>query len=359
MSQEIMNGLLKGAALVTSLAFGLEAGTRVDEWVRWKTPIFSNVQSVAELIRVDSTGGRGIPGAHFRQFAINSLGFRGPEPIGGLPRVLVVGASETFGLYETAGQEFPRQLQDSLAARGCRVDVLNAGLPGFSLPTITATYLHRLRGLHASLVVLYPTPVQYLDTELPVWKPPAVPRGGPEGSVRLRVVRRLRDHLKVVLPRFVQTYLRSREISSSRATMSPGYRFDSIPSDRLAAFGKDLRSLIDSMRTSGGRVIVATHSNSFPPGKPVDTARLIAWTKFYPRASTSVLPAFERAANEQILAEAQSAGATGVDLALAMSKVDPERNFADFSHFTEHGSSVVAHVSATEIMERVGCPATR
>ena len=209
-----MNRALKALALVASLAVGLEAATRIDEWVRWKTRALARASSVSELILVDSTGGYGVPGEQYRQFAINSAGFRGPELRSGKARVLVVGASETFGLYERPGLEYPRQLQDTLAAAGCDVDVINSALPGFSLPTLTATYLHRLRALQPALVVIYPTPVQYLDYETPIWKPPASPRGGVPDGYRLRSVRRLRDHLKIALPQFVQTYLRSREISA-------------------------------------------------------------------------------------------------------------------------------------------------
>lgn len=352
-----MNRVLKGAALLLAFAVGLEVATRTDEWVRWKTPLLARAGAVGDLIIVDSTGGRGVPGEQYRQFAINSLGFRGPEPRAGKPRVLVVGASETFGLYEPSGHEYPRQLQDSLAAAGCDVDVINTALPGFSLPTLTATYLHRLRGLNASLVVVYPTPVQYLDYETPTWQPPASPRGGTAPGFRPRVARRLRDHMKVALPQFVQTYLRSREISASRVRMTPGFVFDTIPTERLAAFRRDLRSLIDSVKASGSGVLVATHANAFPPGVAPDTARLISWTKFYPRASMSVLPAFERAANALILTDAADAGVASSDLATAMAGRDPATAFADFSHFTEEGSAVVAQVLARDITRAFGCPA--
>ncbi len=358
MSQEFMNRVLKGAALLVAFAVGLEVATRTDEWVRWKTPPLARAGSVADLIIVDSSGGRGVPGEQYRQFAMNSLGFRGPEPRTGKPRVLVVGASETFGLYERSGDEYPRQLQDSLAAAGCDVDVINTALPGFSLPTLTATYLHRLRGLGASLVVVYPTPVQYLDYETPVWQPPASPRGGIAPGFQLRVARRLRDHLKVALPQFVQTYLRSREISASRERMTPGFVFDTIPAERLEAFRRDLRTLIDSVKGSGAGLLVATHANAFPPDVAPDTARLISWTKFYPRASMAVLPAFERAANALILTEAAAAGVATSDVAAAMAGRDPATTFADFSHFTEEGSAAMAQVLARDIRRAFGCPVT-
>ena len=352
-----MNRALKGAALLVSLAIGLESATRIDEWVRWKTPLLARAGSVGELIIVDSTGGRGVPGEQYRQYAINSDGFRGPRLRPGKQRVLVVGASETFGLYERAGKEYPRQLQDTLAAAGCNVDVVNSALPGFSLPTLTATYLHRLRGLNAQLVVIYPTPVQYLDYYFPTWEPPLAARGGISSGLRLRSARRLRDHLKVALPQFVQTYLRSIQITASRASMQTGFMFDTIPADRLEAFRRDLRLLIDSAKASGSKVIVATHANSFPPGSPVDSARLVAWTKFYPRASMAVLPAFETAANRLILEEARLAGVASSDLSTAMAPLDPRTAFADFSHFSEHGSAQIAHTLATDILRAHGCPA--
>ena len=62
------------------------------------------------------------------------------------------------------------------------------------------------------------------------------------------------------------------------------------------------------------RPIFVTHANAFGPAQPIDTTRLVAWAKFYPRAQMSLLPRFEREAN--VLAASVSAkhGVPVVDL---------------------------------------------
>ncbi|MDP2311248.1 MAG: GDSL-type esterase/lipase family protein [Pseudomonadota bacterium] len=67
---------------------------------------------------------------------INALGMRGappedPKPPGKL-RVLVVGDSTFFGHGVSDDETFPAQLQARLRAEGLEVDVLNAGVPGYS-----------------------------------------------------------------------------------------------------------------------------------------------------------------------------------------------------------------------------------
>src|SRR5580704_16764560 len=99
---------------------------------------------------------------------------RGPDiPLAKPPgtlRVVTAGASETFGLYESPDREFPRQLEDTLRARLCGdpVEVLNAAIFGMSLPTLEQDLRLRVRPLDPDVVVLYPTPVQYLNDAMPM-----------------------------------------------------------------------------------------------------------------------------------------------------------------------------------------------
>jgi hypothetical protein len=351
----LMNRLVRVAVWVVSGVLGLEIGTRIDEWVRWKTPLTATAQSVADLIIIDSAGVRGVPGAQYRQFAINRAGLRGPEPRPGIPKVIVLGASETFGLYEPSGKEYARQLEDTLATAGCSVDILNAGLPGQTLPTQAVTYFRHLRALNPALVVLYPTPVQYLDEFRPAFNPPATPRL-PNTRWRTRAFRRIRDHMKVVVPASAQQYLRSRDVVAQRVRIPPDSIYNTLPNARLNAYLSDLRSLVSSITATGVPVVVLSHANSFPPTQTPDTARLIAWAKFYPRASLNVLTVFDRVANDSLRNYLGGPTAHFVDLAASFEQSDPRLMFADFSHFTAAGSAQVAHVVARELLDRVGCP---
>ncbi len=88
---------------------------------------------------------RGRPGYRFQKWAMNSAGFRGPDIAltapPGRERIAILGASETFGLFESEGHEFPAQLQvvlDSLEPR--RFAVVNAAPPGMGLPSMASYY---------------------------------------------------------------------------------------------------------------------------------------------------------------------------------------------------------------------------
>ena len=351
-----MTGLSRSIVSLLALAIGLEGGTRLDELIRLGTPLGSTASSVNDIITIDANGARGLPGGHYRQFAFNSVGLRGPE-LTGRPRILVLGASESFGLYEPAGKEYPRQLQDSLAARGCLVDVLNAALPGFTIPTISVTYRNYVRGMGATVAVVYPTPVQYLDANRPAFTPPT---SGPPARPLLsnfRVVRRLRDHLKAILPTRLKTYLRSREIAAMQKDRAGAQQWTAIPDDRMEAFRADLGALLDTLTASGVRPLVATHANAFAGRIAVDTALLVAWAKFYPDAAMGLLPRFESAANGEVLRIARERGLPVSDLAATMSTLGKDSVFADFSHFTAAGSATVAGQLARDILAATGCPA--
>src|SRR5579863_4890133 len=94
-----------------------EVTVRVDQWLRWGTPLLS-VPDKSALEIQDSLGTRGRPGGQFQKWHLNRYGFRNADmtfaPQPGCTRIALLGASETFGYYESEGKEFPTQLQDSL-----------------------------------------------------------------------------------------------------------------------------------------------------------------------------------------------------------------------------------------------------
>src|SRR5438045_9465626 len=107
----------------------------------------------------------GRPNARYEKFVLNHLGLRGPETTeqkrAGSFRVVTVGASETFGLYESPGREYPRQLEDTLnahlkrlpsACEQSRAQVLNAAMPGMSLTTIEQDVRLRISSLRPDFV---------------------------------------------------------------------------------------------------------------------------------------------------------------------------------------------------------------
>lgn len=348
----------------------LELTCRIEDWFRFRTPLFTPITSQSDLMVRDREGIHGRPNARFQKWVMNGLGTRGPEATLAKPpgsvRVVVVGASESFGLSESPGMEFPRQLEDTLGrwlARRCRTtgvqrfEVLNAALPGMSLPTIEQDVHNRIRRFNADVILLYPTPEQYLDEEPPR---AAIPDSAadshalsPTRVLYPRIIARARNEAKTVVPDFVMTWLRRRGTSAYISERPTGWRFTSTPSDRLERYDADLRGFIATVRSLGATPLIATHANVFMrPGAP-DPHLLFAWEKFYPRATGPVIIAFDSVARELTLNAARDSAISVVDLAprLASANTVP---FSDFVHFTDSGAAIVASALAPAVLTASG-----
>ena len=147
--------------IVFLMAVVLELTCRAEDWVMYRMPFWSRYSSLDQLVIRDGVGMHGRPNAQYEKWIMNALGMRGPAaqvmPPPGTHRIITVGASETFGLYESPGREYPRQLQDSLnavlgrgecsATPGPRFEVLNGAFAGMGLPTIAQDLRSRLARL--------------------------------------------------------------------------------------------------------------------------------------------------------------------------------------------------------------------
>jgi hypothetical protein len=358
--------LVQWIALSGLFAFTLEMTCRIEDWIRFRTPLLSPITSQEDLLVRDRDGVHGRPNARFRKWVMNAIGTRGPRASLEKPprtvRIVTIGASEVFGLSESPGKDFPRQLEDTLnarlatrcrTARPLRVEVLNAALPGMSLPTVEQDVRNRVRRFGADFILLYPTPANYLNDDPPFAARPDT-SGRPPGlpTVRIlypRFVDRVRDQAKASLPELVKTWLRRRQTEAYIRTKPPGWRFTSIPSDRLGQYDRDLRTLISTIRSAGAVPIVATHANAFMRPGFADENLLSAWERFYPRAPGSVIVAFDSAARDVTLDAASDSGAPVVDIARRVS-ASSGVVFSDFSHFTDHGAALVAGTLAPKLL---------
>ena len=365
------------AMLGLAFCLTLELACRVEDWVMYRMPLLSRFSTLNDLVVHDSTGWHGRPNAQFEKWRMNSFGIRGPETAlqaaPGTFRVMTVGASETFGLRETENHEYPRQLEDSLnvvLARGqCpnapmrRFEVLNAAFAGMGLPTIDQDLRNRLWRLHPAIIVVYANPEAYLDDDRPVAAPPdtstqAAHRNAGHNlplsrGLMPRAVGRVREQLKQATPGFIRTFLRVRQTRAMLAQHPKGWRFDSIPADRIAAYEADLRVALGTIRQVGAMPLLVTHGNEFMGRRDPDKEMLIAWEKFYPRATAPVIVAFDSLAREVTLRVGADSGVTTIDAARVLSAA-PVSIFADFVHFTDAGSAVMADVIRPGVLHAAG-----
>src|SRR5689334_15369784 len=144
-----------------------EVTARVEDYVRKGVPIWSTPDRYHDLVLHDTLGIRGRPNGVFGHWRLNSVGFRGPEiarqPAADCHRVMILGASESFGLYESDNMEYPAQLQVKLRGTGTGCyEVINASLFGLTIPGIQVLWDNYARQFAPRTVFIYPTPAFYL-----------------------------------------------------------------------------------------------------------------------------------------------------------------------------------------------------
>ena len=70
---------LEAAALGLVAVAALELTSRLEDRIRFGTPVRSNFTDQSDLIVNDRDGMHGRPNARFRKFILNNHGFRGPD----------------------------------------------------------------------------------------------------------------------------------------------------------------------------------------------------------------------------------------------------------------------------------------
>ncbi len=347
-----MLALTKISRLLVALAIfglGVEFWARVDDYITYRAPMLGVYNSEGLYTR-DSLGRIGKPNARYRKWRLNDLGFRGPEIVPGRVNIICFGASETFGLYESDGREYPRQLEEKLNSRVGKDEfqVINAAYPGESAYTANTRAAQIVAAVHPRVALVYPTPADYIwlpyvDASM---KPPASSAPAPSPHFELRVGERVKTLLKSVIPWSIQTRLRAREIESSAAEFQV---MDTLPTENVRRFRDDVATLVKTLRSLGVVPVIVTHASAFSPTpSAADRSMLIAWRKFYPMLKEDGFLDMERrmnAARREIAAEEH---VPLIDVAAAIPPTPDV--FADFVHFTNRGADIMAQKLADGLL---------
>jgi hypothetical protein len=347
-------GFLIILGLVTCFAGELTA--RIEDYVRKGVPICSTPDRYRDLVLHDDKGIRGKPNGQFGRWQLNSVGFRGPEitrqPAAGCHRVMILGASESFGLYESDGKDYPTQLQSKLSESeaGC-YEVVNASLFGLTIPGITQLWENWARQFEPRTVVVYPTPAFYLAEHPPgpPGPPPAQADGPPWWILRLRG----RAEDVIDFPAWIQRRRVARDAAALEAEHDPGWFYTSVPPDRLALYARDLESLVTAIQQTGATPLLVTHATGFHSTSSDDDAEQVdaleAWRLHMRKPRSPVLLAFEDRAREATRALAGSHGVQVVDAASVMN--GHEEWFAsDMLHFDDAGAARLADLLAARLV---------
>jgi lysophospholipase L1-like esterase len=161
-SRSIAATLLLGFAPLALLEGGLRLAGWPTERVRSLGKLLNfDTQSFSEAVGMFRPGARATvlwPPELAYQVNINALGLRGPEitrtPPPGRTRILALGDSMTFGFYLAEDQTWPARLEALLRREGRDVEVVNAGVGGWTISAQTRFLEERGLALAPAHVVL-------------------------------------------------------------------------------------------------------------------------------------------------------------------------------------------------------------
>jgi hypothetical protein len=266
---------------VITCALILEVCARIDDWVTFGAPLLDQYDHTRLLANDDDGVMHNVPGARFKKWRINRLGFRGPEvslpkPPGAC-RIVCFGSSETFGLFEPEGGEWPSVLGGLLSDMP-GVQVINSsvvGLTGSQRLTYFDRYVMRVE---PDVVILYVAFLEYprLSSHAPEEKAASAERAGarpaaPRPPIRLgavidniRVLPKLRLAIKSSLPpalasaistEVTRLQLRTRE----RQVLGGAAPLERVNTQDLDAFERDLEDSVVGIRRRGIAVVLTTY----------------------------------------------------------------------------------------------------
>lgn len=335
--------LFNAVGLCLTFVVSVEVATRVDDRVRHGVPALVAPDRDADLVLQDERGILGRPNGRYKQWKLNRFGFRGEdmsrEPAPGCIRVMTLGASETFGLYERAGHEYPAQLAERLHASGC-FEVVNAAIYGMKLPDIRKRWNSWDRTFRPAVVTIYPTPSFYLAQNPPEAAPGRTTPFPRPDWWQPRSLDRAKDAIEY--PEFIQRRRTARNVAAIDASHPPDWFFRTVPVERVDRFARDLDDLVADIQREGAVVLVATHATGFSARPtPEEQTALQGWRVILGRPTTDTLLAFERATQAATAQVAAKRSAILVDLAKDFNGKH-ELFASDLLHFSEAGSSVVA-----------------
>lgn len=152
----VILGLFWGGLLAGELALRLFTEARFG--------IATTVERSAKFYIEPETGLRRIrPNVQMGRIRVNNMGFRGPDiaaakPMGTL-RMAFLGASTTFSAEVPDGRTWPeltgRALQRA-AGDSCRIEVINAGQPGYTMQRVRTLWTQHVAPLRPDLVLMMP-----------------------------------------------------------------------------------------------------------------------------------------------------------------------------------------------------------
>ncbi len=271
---------------------------------------------------------------------INSLGLRGPEIPAVKPdgtfRIACLGGSTTFGTHCSSNDTtWPARLQERLRASrpDLRIEVVNAGVPGYTVSHSRINLEERVLALDPDLIVVYHAANDLSAIQKLYCSSRQV--DNKRATALTRVAEWLSRHS--LLYRKV-----AKNVNVQLAGRDTARRLDHLPEPAVAEFRSILSALVDDCRRAGIPVVLCTVATHFRADQPPAVRRRAAGTSLYYNRYLTVdalIDAFERF-NSAIREVAVQAGAPCADVFSAVPGTPVY--FGDSIHFSDEGTRLVA-----------------
>ena len=340
----MLTGLTPLVLAVVLLALG-EVAVRVIDWMKYGAG--ANVTASAAFYKDAATGLRlPRPGVKLGKVQINSAGFRGPDVSIPVPvhtlRIAFVGSSTTYDASSSEDQQWPAQTTQYIASqlpRGCAVDFVNGGLPGFTTAEMTRLFQAKVAQLAPAIVVILPGDVT-IDIQGDLRKQGIDALAGIRPSwlaKRLRVWEKIEKNVSV--------------IRLSRTAHDPRGKIPFDHARHAAAFRERLERLVDLVESAGAVPALVTITGRIRREQSRDDQVKAAATQLFYNQFTTIPDLLDArdAYNGTINTLAKD---TGTVLIAGEGEIPADaHHFSDSMHFAPAGSARMGHRVGRVLLE--------
>lgn len=365
--KNILVTFIKASIIVLVFLTGMEVTARIDDLIKYNAPFFGEY-TASRLRRSDQDGIRcNVPNSRFEKWKINTQGFRGPDfakskPVG-VQRIVCMGTSETFGLYESPGKEWPSQLA-ALLKKEKRYEVINTSVVGLELRRYKAYLSKYVLKFQPDIVILMVNPFAYAAGKYAPKNKSTVYRNKnsvthaykkrkvnskimPAGiSSDLRVFPKIKQTIKQTLPPDIvlryQAWNMKRQVRNiEKKRLNGSEPEDKIRSENIAIFKKDLSDLIHYLNENKIKVVLCSYPVLISEGNITKYPAIFNdHRRFYVELSLRGLINAADKFNQAIKEIAEIFDIEFVDLEREIPK--DNKHFGDNVHYTDIGAKIVA-----------------
>ncbi len=358
--------LAKYTVAIIIFCVTVEIIARGDDWISYDAPWWGAYTAQrlrtwdADSIRVN------VPNARFEKWQNNNLGFRGSDievvKKDGCRRIICIGASESYGLYENKGMEWPAQMGRLL--ENDTYEVINAATVGLAVKQFVPYINKYVKQLKPDVAILFIEPTSYVAARQREINHPEKKSSNEILNLQAGIsLPPIKDHLRslskftIAVKQFMpesihQAYCRRDALkkveAAERHYLNGNAPLDDVPFECLSEYRGDIEVLIERFRDEGITPILCTYPTLLAEDKTDEYfTTFMEGRRFVVELSIEGMICSVDELNEQNRQIAGDLGIPLVDLANLIPR--NKEYFADNVHYTDKGACLVARTMADHI----------